>query len=216
MSTRKNFDTEMTELKKELISMCRMAEEMIENSITAWKSGNKELAERTVAADQEIHAYEMEIENKCVKLLLRQQPVARDLLEVSAALKMITDIERIGDKARDISEIVYQYEGEKPQIVEQIYVMAEISRNMVHSSVRSFVENDMESAAETVKMDDKVDELFLHVKERLVELIYEDKSNADTALTLMLMAKYFERIADHAVNICEWVEFLNSGKRNRY
>src|SRR5699024_10343044 len=122
----------------------------------------------------------------------------------------------IGDKARDISEIVYQYEGEKPQIVEQIYVMAEISRNMVHSSVRSFVENDMESAAETVKMDDKVDELFLHVKERLVELIYEDKSNADTALTLMLMAQYFERIADHAVNICEWVEFLNSGKRNRY
>lgn len=119
-------------------------------------------------------------------------------------------------QARDISEIVYQYEGEKPQIVEQIYVMAEISRNMVHSSVRSFVENDMESAAETVKMDDKVDELFLHVKERLVELIYEDKSNADTALTLMLMAKYFERIADHAVNICEWVEFLNSGKRNRY
>lgn len=213
---RKNFDAEMAELKNELVSMCRVAENMIENSIAAWRKNDKELALKTAATDKDVNAYELEIEGRCLKLLLKQQPVARDLLEVSTALKMITDIERIGDKARDISEIVAQFDEKKPLVAEHIYEMADIAREMVHSSVKSFVENDISLAMQTSSMDDKLDTLFCYVKTDLVALIKNDAENADVALTLMLIAKYLERIGDHAVNVCEWVEFCNTGKRNKY
>ena len=154
---------------------------------------------------------EREIERHCLTLLLRQQPVARDLRTISTALKMITDIERIGDAAADIAEISRHITGEIPEILELIDKMAAEARGMVADAVDAFVRTDTEQAEAVIARDDIVDDAFNAVKERMVEVLRRDSSMVDVAIDYLMIAKYLERLGDHAVNICEWTEFSKTG-----
>ena len=162
--------------------------------------------------DREIDQKEREIESQCLKLLLRQHPVARDLRFISAALKMVTDMERVGDQAADISEIVsyIAQEGYIKQL-EHIPKMAEKAVHMVKRAVDAFINRDLDLARAVIDMDDEVDGLFDVIKRELIELIHQNSDMGAQALDLLMIAKYFERIGDHAVNIAEWVEFAITG-----
>jgi phosphate transport system protein len=169
-------------------------------------------ANKAIAFDREIDQKERKIENLCLTLILQQQPVARDLRLISAALKMITDMERIGDQATDISEIVI-YLADKPYIKQLVHLpqMADVTIKMVNKSVDAFVKRDLELVREVIEMDDIVDDLFDTIKKELIELIGHAPETGEQAIDLLMVAKYFERIGDHAENIAEWVEFSISG-----
>jgi phosphate transport system protein len=156
---------------------------------------------------------EKDIESLCLRLLLQQQPVARDLRQISAALKMITDMERIGDQAADISEIVIYLAG-TPYITELEYLpqMADTAIRMVRGSIDAYVKKDLALAKEIIDMDDIIDNLFVVVKNELIGLIHDKVENGEQAMDLLMVSKYFERIGDHAQNIAEWVEFSITGK----
>mgnify|MGYP004629093803 FL=1 len=217
MSVRKLFEEELSELKTELVEMCRLTEQMINNAITALVSRDRELGKSVGLADKRVDEYEMDIEKRCMRILLRQQPVAKDFREVSTALKMITDIERFGDQASDIGDLVYTMPGERYiKKLEHITAMGNLAEKMVRESVDSFISNNEALANEVIALDDKMDDLFLTVKKELIELIKKDGANGDQAIELMMVAKYLERIGDHAVNVAEWTKYNETGVHQKF
>ena len=206
------FHDELDALNTHLLEMGSMIEYAIETGVQAMEQRNAELARTIVSYDREIDQKEREIESQCLKLLLRQHPVARDLRFISAALKMVTDMERVGDQAADIFEIVsyIAQEGYIKQL-EHIPKMAEKAVHMVKRAVDAFINRDLDLARAVIDMDDEVDGLFDVIKRELIELIHQNSAMGAQALDLLMIAKYFERIGDHAVNIAEWVEFAITG-----
>ena len=212
MSVRKIFEEELANLKTELVEMCRLTEQMIDNAILALVNRDRELGKSIGEMDKRVDEYEMNIEKRCMRILLKQQPVAKDFREVSTALKMITDIERFGDQASDIGDLVYTMPGEKYiKKLHHITTMGNLAVKMVRESVNSFINNDEHLADEVIKLDDEMDDLFITVKNELIELIRKDGNNGDQAIELMMVAKYLERIGDHAVNVCEWTKYNETG-----
>ena len=211
---RNRFDRQLQGLNDLLIEMGSMIEEAIGIATRALVTQDTRLAERAILADREIDEKEREIESLCLKLLLQQQPVAKDLRLISAALKMITDMERIGDHAADISEITLLIAND-PHIKELVHIpqMAEATARMLTDSIDAFVKKDLSLARAVIEADDVVDGLFDAIKEDLIELIRLDGANGGQAIDLMMIAKYFERIGDHATNIAEWVAFSITGRK---
>ena len=207
---RSRFDEQLALLNRELIEMGALCEEVIALSAQALTEGNAELAARVAPLDQEIDRKEREIESLCLKLLLQQQPVAKDLRKVSAALKMITDMERIGDQASDIAEIIETAEFHVPTSDVKLSKMAETTITMVTESIDAYVKQDLELVREVIARDDEVDDLFLEVRKEIAAGLAEG-INPTHSLDLLMIAKYFERIGDHATNIAEWVEFSITG-----
>lgn len=212
MNARNLFDKELKLLHIELINMCSMVEESINSAVDAFLSRNKGLAESIVQGDSLIDDMEKQIEARCLSLILRQQPVAGDLRKISTSLKMITDLERIADNAADIAEISLMIKGDHIEdMVKHIPPMAEESVRMVHESIDAFVRSDLQLAQKVIISDDIVDELFCKVKDELTDTLKEGKDVSNNAIDFLMIAKYLERIADHAVNICEWVLFSETG-----
>lgn len=210
---RTKFDEQLKNLNDELIEMGALVESTIASAVSAVTKHDTEVAKKAIAFDGEVDQKEKDIERICLKLLLHQQPVARDLRLISAALKMITDMERIGDQAADISELsIAMSENPFTEHVTHIPQMAEATIKMVNESIDAFVKKDEELAFAVVAYDDVVDTLFNKVKADLTELIRTNKENADYAMDLLMVAKYFERIGDHATNIAEWVIFSITGE----
>lgn len=209
---RNRFDRQLEQLNEELIEMGNAIEQAIETAVTAFAKQDCEKAKEAIAYDTEIDQRERDIEALCMKLLLQQQPVAKDLRLISAALKMITDMERIGDHAADISEMTILM-GKEPYVVQPDYIqkMAAETTDMLIRSISAFVERDLEKAKWVIQHDDVVDDLFSAVKRKLIQLINENKENGEQAADMLLVAKYFERIGDHATNIAEWVIFSITG-----
>ena len=210
---RNRFDRQLERLNQELIQMGACVETAIAAAVKTLTEPNQKLTEQAISLEGEIDEREREIEGICYKLLLHQQPVARDLRVISAALKMITDMERIGDMAMDISEITLSGHL-SGQLKEPVHItrMAETVIGMVNGSITAYVKRDAALAFSVIDEDDRVDDLFLKVQEELVELILADRSNGAEALDLLKIAKYFERIGDHATNIAEWAVFSITGE----
>lgn len=213
--TRIQFEKQMEKLNNELIKMGELIEKAIQMAVTGLVEQNVELANEAILFDEEIDNQEKEIEGLCMKLLLKQQPVAKDLCMVSSALKMITDMERIGDHAADISELtILLSKQEYIKKLEHIQQMAKETIVMVVKSIDAFVAKDIEMAYEVIKADDTVDELFNCVKRDLIEMIAKKPECGEQATDLLMVAKYFERIGDHATNIAEWVIFSITGSHD--
>lgn len=213
---RSKFDHQMQVLNNELIEMGALVEAAIASAIKALKEQDTELAQKVVSADQAINQKERDIEAMCLRLLLQQQPAARNLRLISAALKMITDMERIGDQAADIAEISV-FLADKPHVTELVHIprMGEATAKMVTQAIDAFVEKNLNLALEVVAYDDVVDNLFSQIKQELIDLIRNDREAAQQALDLMIITKYLERIGDHAVNVAEWVVFSITGQHVR-
>ena len=209
---RSRFDEQLAILNRELIEMGALCEEAIALAAKALTDKDKTMAAKVAAMDAEIDQKERNIESMCLKLLLQQQPVARDLRQISAALKMITDMERIGDQAEDISEIVITLDGRYAENSALLKGMAESTIQMVTESVDAYVKRDTALAQQVIKMDDIVDDYFDQVKAELISKIAGEPADGEYALDLLMIAKYLERIGDHAVNIAEWVIFSVTGK----
>ena len=210
---RDRFNEQLEQLNVELIKMGALCEEAISAATKALLDGDDALRESAAAAERELPQKERDIENLCMKLLLQQQPVARDLRAISAALKMISDMERIGDQAADIAEITLDI-AHSPMISR--VPIAEMARNaivMVTDSIDSFVRKNLSLAQAVVRRDDEVDQLFLDVKQELVRLLGQGDSG-EVCIDLLMIAKYLERIGDHAVNIAEWVEYAHTGQHS--
>lgn len=208
---RSRFDEQLASLNRELIEMGALCEDVISMASEALLSGDTALAKKVAPLDAEIDQKERTIETMCLRLLLQQQPVARDLRQISAALKMITDMERIGDQAEDISEIIGFLNGRTGQGCAHIGEMAAATIKMVTESVDAYVKKDLALASSVIEYDDVVDDLFDEVKHALIELIAANPADGEFAIDLLMIAKYFERIGDHATNIAEWVEFSVTG-----
>lgn len=210
---RNRFDRQLGELNHRLIDMGSLIEQAIETAVDGLVYQDKEKAKRAIQYEEEINHAEREIETLCLKLLLQQQPVASDLRLISSALKMITDMERIGDHATDISELTLLL-ADKPYIMNMKHIqqMARETIVMVIHSLEAFVKKDMEMAKQVIAQDDKVDELFIKVKTEVLQLLREHLEHGEQAEDLLMAAKYFERIGDHATNIAEWVIFSITGK----
>ena len=209
---RSRFDEQLAILNRELIDMGALCEEAIALAAKALTDKDKTMAAKVAAMDAEIDQKERNIESMCLKLLLQQQPVARDLRQISAALKMITDMERIGDQAEDISEIVITLDGRYAENSALLKGMAESTIQMVTESVDAYVKRDTALAQQVIKMDDIVDDYFDQVKAELISKIAGEPADSEYALDLLMIAKYLERIGDHAVNIAEWVIFSITGE----
>lgn len=202
------------DLENNLIEMCRKVESRLESTIEALLTRNFELADYIYKSDNIIDDMEKELEQKCLKILLLEHPYAAEFKAVSSVLKVITDLERIGDQSSDICELIKIFEGQDYiKDLQHLPVMGKIAVSMVKDSVNAYVLKDLELANQIISLDDKVDELFLVIKKELGGYIRANIDNADQAITFMMIAKYLERIADHAVNICEWANYNISGKR---
>ena len=213
VNMRNRFDRQLVQLNNELIEMGGMIEKAISDTVKALVNQDIELASNVIEFDEEIDHQEREIEQLCLKLLLQQQPVAKDLRLISAALKMITDMERIGDHATDISEITIELSKESYiKKLDHIQQMAKETMVMLVQSVEAFVNKDMDKARTVIVHDDVVDDLFNKVKAELIAMIHEDVNAGEQASDLLMAAKYFERIGDHATNISEWVIFSITGQ----
>lgn len=208
---RNKFDHQLEKLNLELITMGALCEDAISASVKGLLDDNDELCQKAVSTEEEINRKERDIESICMKLLLEQQPVARDLRVISSALKMISDMERIGDQAYDIAEIAKFIKNSNVKSRVHIKEMAAAAIKMVTDSVDSFVKKDIDLARAVMDYDDKVDNLFNCIKDELVQLISEDRANGEFCIDLLMIAKYLERIGDHAVNIAEWVEYSITG-----
>lgn len=208
---RKRFDEQLALLNQELTMMGAMCEEAIALVAKALTGNNRDLAKKVVPLDEEIDQMERDIEALCLKLLLQQQPVAGDLRQISAALKMITDMERIGDQAEDIAEIISYLDDHVIPEHNNIYEMATAASKMVTDSIDAYVKKDIFLSEKVITDDDFVDECFKKVKANLIQLISKNPTEGEFALDLLMIAKYFERIGDHATNIAEWVEFSITG-----
>ena len=217
------YEHELEELNKCLRDMAMMVEKAIEQTFVAFEDQNYTMAEDVIkgdrnvndmerAFDMEIDHLERDIESLCMKLLLQQQPVARDLRQISTALKVVTDLERIGDHASDIAELILRIKSDHAyHIVQHLPAMAASAQKMVHDAVEAFIKQDVEEAEEIIRRDDEVDALFNQVKSDVVELLKSAPSHADQGIDLLMIAKYLERIGDHAVNVCEWTQFCKTG-----
>jgi len=209
---RDNFEKQLSDLNNLIIEMGGMIEKAITLAIEALKNQDVELAKQVIAFDDEVDSQEKKIESLCLRLLLQQSPVAKDLRQVSAALKMITDMERIGDQAADISQFaIYLANETYIKKLEHIPQMATATVKMVRDSLDAFVKNDLALARSVIKYDDVVDDLFDFVRDELITLIRADFNNGEQAVNFIMIAKYLERIGDHATNIAEWVEFSITG-----
>lgn len=206
------FDAQLNTLHRKLIEMGSACETAIDLAVKALLEGNTEVAREAAAHDREIDNMEREIEAICLKMLLQQQPVARDLRQISAAMKMITDMERIGDQAEDIGEIVPFLKGRTGLECEDIKLMAETAQQMVRSAVDAYVNQDTSLVKKVIAMDDIVDDAFIRTKETLIRMITDNRKDGEYALDLLMIAKYLERIGDHATNIAEWVAFSITGQ----
>ena len=209
---RNRFNEQLSQLNTELITMGALCEEAISKAAKYLIDNDESLKETIFETDRQIDQKERDIENLCMRLLLQQQPVARDLRTISSALKMISDMERIGDQASDIAEIVCFVN--KSGIGGKVHIadMARSTIAMVTNSVESFVKNDADIAYDVIKQDDIVDNLFLKVKNELISGVKDETENAEALIDLLMIAKYFERIGDHAENIAECVIYSITGK----
>ena len=206
------YEHELEELNKCLRDMAMMVEKAIEQTFVAFEDQNYTMAEDVIKGDRNVNDMERAIESRCLSLILRQQPVARDLRTISSALKMISDMERIGDQAGDIAEIMLTLGAQDTQSKLHIQEMARAAVKMVTDAVESFVKKDLALARSVMQYDDVVDGLFDKVKEELIRLILENRENGEFCIDLLMIAKYLERIGDHATNIAEWVEFSITGQ----
>ena len=214
---RNSFDMQLRKLNNELIEMGSLIETAIARAYKGLINQNIEIAKENVEFDREIDQKEKEVENICLKLLLQQQPVASDLRLISSAIKMITDMERIGDQAADISELtILMSKTQYIKRLDHIEQMAKATIEMVTTSVDAFVKRDLELARSVFARDDIVDNLFVTIKNDLIELIREDVNNGEQAIDLIMVAKYFERIGDHATNLADWVIFSIVGHHEEH
>ncbi len=210
---RKTFDAELQELNFEMINMAAAAEDAIDVVTESLTTSDDEAAKAAIEMTKSMDQMEQDIENRCLRLLLQQQPVARDLRTISAALKMVTDLQRIGDQCANIAEIsLLLDEQKKTQPLADIRTMSQKASVMVKRSIFAYVNRDTEAAKAVIALDDEVDEFFRSIKGELVELIVDNREEADQAIDLIIIAKYLERIADHAVNIAQWAVFCVTGE----
>ena len=209
------FDSQLNTLHRKLIEMGSACETAIDLAVKALLEGNADIAHEAASHDREIDQMERDIEAICLKMLLQQQPVARDLRQISAAMKIITDMERIGDQAEDIGEIVPFLNGRTGVEREDIRLMAETAQQMVRSSIDAYVNQDMALVKKVISMDDVVDDAFDRTKETLIHMISCNREDGQYSLDLLMIAKYLERIGDHATNIAEWVEFSITGQHTK-
>ena len=207
------FDEQLHLLNRELLEMGALIEQSIQSATQAMIAQDVSAARDAIAFDKKVDQQEKNIETLCLRLLLQQQPVARDLRLISAALKMITDMERIGDQAADIAEIViYLSEAPYAKKLEHLPQMAEAAIHMVTGALDAYVNKDVQLSRQVMEMDDIIDDLFDVIKSELIELIRKDAAYGSQAMDLLMIAKYFERIGDHAQNIAEWVEYAITGR----
>lgn len=210
---RNKFDEELSLLNGELIEMGVLCENAIKMAFSSLKEGDTIIAKKVPELSQEIDNKEREIENMCLKMLLMEQPVARDLRTISSALKMVTDMERIGDNSGDIAEIVSMANIEKDDNTSHIEDMAKATIKMVTDSLDAFVRKDITLARSVIEYDDVVDSLFNEVKSELIEKLKIGDFNGEKVLDILMIAKYFERIGDHAAQIADWVLFSITGTK---
>ncbi|MCI6832088.1 MAG: phosphate signaling complex protein PhoU [Butyricicoccus sp.] len=209
---RSKFVSELQAMHEDLIQMASLAETAISSSVKALETMDETLAQKVVGSDHQIDELEKEVERRCLRLLLQQQPVARDLRSVSTALKMITDLERIGDQAADIAEVtVFLCRNRDFQMPEGLREMALAAVKMVRGAIDAFVEENLDKAHEVIGYDDVVDRAFLRTRDELIRQVKQATGSAEQIMDLLMIAKYLERIGDHAVNTAEWVVFFLTG-----
>lgn len=210
---RKRFDQQLEELNVELIKMGSLCERAIRRAVELLQNPEDTRVSDVDRIEEEVNHKEREIETLCMKLLLQQQPVAKDLREISSALKMISDMERIGDQAADIVELTDQMHDKQLEMSSSLHIcsMSEEAVKMVTQSVDSFVKGDLELAHSVIAYDDVVDNLFSKIRGEIIEQIAKDGTNGEVYIDLLMIAKYLERVADHATNIAEWVEYSITG-----
>lgn len=211
---RNKFDQQLLQLNKSMITMGSLCENAIAQSAKALLEGDMVLAQQVQELSARIEQKEREIESMCLKLLLRQQPVAKDLRVVSSALKMVTDMERVGHQSADIAEIIQVAKLDPKEDMADIHDMSQATIKMVTDAIDAFVRQDVELAKAVIAYDDVVDGYFDKVKRDLIQRLRDPELEAEYAMDLMMIAKYFERIGDHAVNIAKWVLFSITGKRD--
>ncbi len=212
MSTRQVFLKDLTVLHAEIVRMGALVEASIGNAVDALERLDPDLARRIASADDEIDEMEHAIERRCLEIIALQQPVARDLRDVASALKLVTDLERIADHASDISEKIVVLSSMKRIVLPHpVVTMANLAKQMVRGALDSYVGRDAVRAADVARSDDRVDELYERIKADLVHLMSVDTENIAALVELLFICKYFERIADHATNVAEWVVFLVDG-----
>lgn len=209
---RTRFDEQLRQLNIELIRMGSLCEEAISIAAKVLQGDSKTPVERVFSLEHDIDQLEHDIETRCMRMLLQQQPVAKDLRIISAALKMISDMERIGDQAADVADLT-GYVADTVQQQNRLHItkMARAVVGMVTESIEAFVQGDLQLVQKVIRDDDAVDELFVQVREELVQALREEFGRPDAILDLLMIAKYFERIGDHAVNLAEWVEYSITG-----
>lgn len=213
---RETLDIQLEKLNIELIKMGALCEEAIQAAVDGMLNNDIKIIEKVFSIDSDIDKIEGDIEHLCTKLILQQQPVARDLRQITAALKMISDMERIGDQASDIAEMVPYVIGNGTKSETHIEKMAKEVIRMTNESIDSFVNRDLALAKKVINNDDMVDELFLQIKKELIHLVQKDNQNGEYYMDLLMIAKYLERIGDHTTNIAEWVEYTITGKHQNY
>ena len=210
---RKSFDAELLELGESMTVMADTVRSAIEEVTRSLKEGDETAARTVAATTANVDQMERDIENRCLSLLLRQQPVARDLRTISTALKMVTDLQRIGDQAANIAELALLMAKQgRARVPEHIGAMSQKAGIMVSQAIAAYTDRDVEQARAVVNLDDEVDDLFAAVKAELIDRILENREDADSAIDLIIIAKYLERVADHAVNIAQWAVFCVTGQ----
>ena len=213
MATREAFIQELEGLNQELNAMSQMVQDAIDSSFQALTEHNEELAQKVIKGDRDVDNMERKIETHCLTLMLKQQPVASDLRHISTALKVVTDLERMGDQAADIADLSLRLEACRYYglVSKHLPAMVANVKTMVKDAIRAFIERDTETAETFEQRDDLIDAFFERVKREVIEFLKKDGDKSDVAVDLLMVAKYLERIADHAVNVCEWTEFSDTG-----
>ena len=206
------FEQELENLNESLTEMGTKVEKIIERTFEAFVKNDRDALQKIIGGDGDVDRMEKDIEAKCLSLMLRQQPVAKDLRHISMALKVVTDLERIGDHAVDIAELAMRLDQKDAQsMIEYLPEMVENVKTMLRESINAFVKKDRELARSMEERDDVIDGLFNRVKQEAVKLLKEDGAESDKVVDLLMLAKYLERIGDHAVNVSEWTEFFDTG-----
>lgn len=212
MSPRPTFELELKELSESIIQMCEFVENSYDRLFDAIEVKDAYAIEQIMQSDRRVNDMERKIESRCLSIITRQQPVARDLRVVSAALKVVTDLERVGDHVSDIAELILRLDFKAlGDCAGHLPLMIEETRGMVHDSVHAFVHKDEEAGKAVIKRDDVVDNLFNKVKEDIVLALKDGRQNADDCVDILMIAKYLEKIGDHGVNIAEWLLFETTG-----
>lgn len=216
MVTRSLFEKELAQMHSEIVRMGVAVENSISQAVTALVEQDSVLAQKVIEEDDIIDDMELEIERMCIEIITKQQPVARDLRDVTSALKLITDLERIADHASDISERILVLSSKKRVMIHyDLITMAEISKDMISGALDAYVTRNIELAQKIIRQDDRVDGLYKKLKEESIHLMQVDPANVEQYVELLLVSKYFERIADHAQNVAEWVVFYVNGQNRR-